>query len=273
MRTTTLQYRKWTPWVSVASVALLGGCQAIGIDLKGVSDAVSALADPLVAQAVVIGFEDPDAKELQFLVDAGLLQSGTMINVYVANAANAANIAKAPVNGARVVLETEDDAFGAPRIGEGSYSIDPTDAISYEDEEEWTLWIDAGREEASWIDVILPPAAELDFPPHPGIGKDIELDLTGQGYNSADIWVYDEHGIPTWANFPTTITELYNQSLATDPLLDVVIPGTAFPRAGTYTIAFGAMVHNSDEQLSDLNKLLSRGMSGKVRFYQVTIEK
>jgi hypothetical protein len=249
----------------------LSGCQVIGIDLQGVSDAVSALADPLVAQAVVLGFEDPEAKELQILVDAGILTPGVTVNVYAANAANAANIANAPLNGARVVLETEDDAYGAPRVGEGSYTIDPTDQIEYVDEEEWTIWIDAGREKASWIDVILPPAADLGLPRRHGEGNDLEIDLTGQGYNSAVVWVYDDRGLPTWANYPENITEVYNQSLATAPLDLLTIPGSAFPDVGMYTISFGAMVHNSDAQLSDLNKLLSRGMSGKVEFYTLEV--
>jgi hypothetical protein len=244
----------------------------IGIDLEGVEDAVSALADPLVAQAVVLGFEDPEAEEIEALVDAGLLNTGVTINMYLANAANAADIAKAPVNGARVVLETPEDAYGAPRTGEGTYRIDSAEEeIEYADEDEWMLWADAGREKASRVDVILPPAAEIDLPKHHDEGKDLELDLTGQGYNSTIIWVYDDRGIPTWGNYPENITEVYNRSLAAEPLEVVTIPGAAFPHTGIYALGIAAMVHNSDEQLIEVNALLSRGMSGKTRFFTLDV--
>ena len=257
------------PWIPV--LILCSGCQVIGIDLKGVQEAVSALADPLVAQAVVLGFEEPEGKAFEILADLNLIEPGVTANVYVANAANASKLADAPVNGARVVVETPDDAYGAPRVGEGKYSIDPTDEIDYIDEDEWTLWVDAGRPKPSWIDVVLPPAAELDLPRRHDTGEDLEIDLSGQGYNSTMIWVYDETGLPTWVNYPTTITEVYNRSLATDPLEIVTIPGSAFPRVGEYSIGIAGMVHNSDEQLDNVNKLLSRGMSGKTRFYTQTV--
>jgi hypothetical protein len=239
-------------FLSFGFVVAGSGCQMIGIDLEGVEDAVSALADPLVAQAVVLGFEDPESKELEALVDAGLLDTDVTIQMYLANAANAADIAKAPMNGARVVLETPDDAYGAPRTGEGTYSIDSTEkGIEYVDEDEWMLWADAGREKPSRIDVILPPAAEIDLPKHHDEGKDL--------------------GIPTWGNYPKNITEVYNRSLAAEPLETVTIPGSAFPHTGVYALGIAAMVHNSDEQLIEVNTLLSRGMSGKTRFFTLDV--
>lgn len=270
MRSTAMR-----PWLSATAllvgIASTSGCQLVGIDLKGVEDAFTALTDPLVAQAIVLGTEEPEIDALQPLMDLGLIEPGVTIQVYLANAASAADIESAPLSSARVVLETPDDAYGVESLGSGAYALGVAAAIPYVEEQEWTVWADAGREEASWIDLILPQAAELNLPKHHDADKALDLDLTGQGYNSATVFVYDPLGVPTWGNYPTSITDLYNRSLATDQLTTLTIPAEAFPKPGLYAIGFAGMVHNSDEQLDGVNKLLSRGMSGKTTFVTLDV--
>lgn len=258
------------PWLSTSALlvgfASTAGCQFVGIDLKGVEDAVSGLTDPLVAQAIVLGTEEPEIEALQPLMDLGVIKPGVTIQVYLANAASAADIEKAPLSSARVVLETPDDAYGVDSLGSGAYALGVDAQIPYVEEQEWTVWAEAGREEASWIDLVLPQAADLALPKHHDAGKALDLDLANQGFNSATVFVYDPLGVPTWGNYPTSITDLYNRSLATEPLTTLTIPAEAFPKPGIYAIGFAGMVHNSDEQLDGVNKLLSRGMSGKTTF-------
>src|SRR5688500_6101029 len=112
------------PYVLMA-LPLLTGCQAIGdsigIDFQGVEDVVEALTDPLVAQGIVLGVEEPRARELQPLVENGLVNLGVTVTVFLANAADAADMAKAPVENASVVIETPDDATAADSGGTWSY--------------------------------------------------------------------------------------------------------------------------------------------------------
>jgi len=119
--------------------------------------------------------------------------------------------------------------------------------------------------------VVLPSAAELDLPSSTDEEADLVLDFSGQGFHSAIVTVFQLGGGPTWTNYPTSINDVYTRSLAHDPLEELVIPGVAFPRRGVYGIAVAAMVHNDDEQLSELNKLLSRGMSGLMRVESITV--
>ncbi|MEQ1503774.1 MAG: hypothetical protein ABMB14_16155 [Myxococcota bacterium] len=258
----------------LAFTVLLSGCSFVGIDLEGVEDAVSGITDPVVEQGLVLGIEDPDIKELEPLVKAGIITPGVTVSVFLANAADAANIQQAPMNGARVVLELEDgESFDAPRVGEGTYTLDVgANDIQYVEEDIWTLWADSGRETASWIDVILPPAADPHLPDSHDTNTALDLDFTGQGFHSAIVMVNDGLGIPTWTNYPTSITDIYNQSLASDPLELLTIPEGAFPRKGTYAIGVAAMVHNDDGQLGEVNKLLSRGMSGKMTWSKLEVK-
>lgn len=265
------------PYVLTALPALLMGCQAIGesigIDIQGVEDAVEGLTDPLVAQGIVLGVEEPQARELQPLVENGLINPGVTVTVFLANAAEAADMGKAPVDGANVVVQTPDDATTADSIATGSYSYKAAqDGLQYIENDTWTLWADAGREKASWIDVVLPPAADLGLPNFIDQSADLTIDLEGQGFNSAIVMVFDLGGGPTWTNYPTSINDVYSRSLAHDPLNELVIPGIAFPRKGIYGISVAGMVHNDDEQLGELNKLLSRGMSGLMHVESVTVK-
>jgi len=265
------------PYLLTALPALIG-CQpigeAIGIDLQGVEDAVEGLTDPMVAQGIVLGIETPQAKELDPLIEVGLIRPGVTVNIFLANAAAASDLGKAPVDGAEVVIQTPEDATTADALATGAYSYEatPNDGLEYVAEETWTLWADAGREKASWIDVVLPPAAELNLPAFIDVNQDLTLDFTDQGFNSAIIFVFDLAAGPTWGNYPTSIDEVYSRSLGHDPLNELVIPAEAFPRPGLYAISVAAMVHNDDEQLGELNKLLSRGMSGLMHVEAVTVK-
>jgi hypothetical protein len=262
------------PFVLAAIPALMG-CQsigeAIGIDIEGVEEVVSGLTDPMVAQAIVIGVEPPSARELEPLVEAGLVNPGVTVQVFLADAADAADMANAPINGADVIIETPDDAVRAAALGTGSYAYEASGEVAYVPDDLWTLWADAGREKASWVDVVLPPAAELDLPAFTDADTELALDFRDQGYHSAIVTVFQLGGGPTWTNYPTSINEVYERSLAHDPLEEIVIPGAAFPRRGVYGIAVAAMVHNDDEQLGEVNKLLSRGLSGLMRVESITV--
>ena len=94
----------------------------------------------------------------------------------------------------------------------------------------------------------------------------------------AGVQLGDRHGVrarggPTWTNYPTSINDVLDaRSLAHDPLNELLIPGIAFPRPGVYGISVAGMVHNDDEQLGELNKLLSRGMSGLMHVEAVTVK-
>ena len=140
------------PYVLTALPALLMGCQAIGesigIDIQGVEDAVEGLTDPLVAQGIVLGVEEPQARELQPLVNNGLVNPGVTVTVFLANAAEAADMGKAPVDGADVIVQTPDDASTTDATGSYSYKA-AQNGLQYIENDTWTLWADAGREKAS----------------------------------------------------------------------------------------------------------------------------
>ena len=109
-------------------VLLLGGCDLIdqGRDLIG------DLTNPLVTQALVLGVAPPDeASDIDLPSEYA---EGAGATVFLADAADVADLENAPISGATVTLHGQ--AVG--ELAPGSYALEPG-AISYESGGTWQL--------------------------------------------------------------------------------------------------------------------------------------
>lgn len=253
-------------------LALLGGCFLFD-KIEDVGDAIEGLTNPLVAQGIVLGVEEPQQEELQPLVDAGLLVPGTGVTVFLADAADADEMDEAPVAGALVVVDTSDGPVDASEREAGLYSVDPgPESPGYVDGAVWTALADVGDGKPHAIGFPLPPAAVLVLPALHTTNTGLELDLTGQGFHSALVIVTEVTSAQTtYSSEPVSIEDLYSLSSNEQELGVYPLPPEAFPIPGTYALGVAGMQNGTDDDLEGVNTLLSRGMAGKMRFFPIVV--
>jgi hypothetical protein len=248
-----------------------GWFDAVKEDVDGVVDDIEGLTNPLLAQAIVLGVEEPSAPELQPLIDAGVLVPGTGVSLFLADAASADQIEESLVSGAAVVLDTPSVNASVDETEEGVYTVDPvTGQLTYVDDQSWTLFVDIGDGEPHTMRVALPPAVDLDPPQLHDAGLPLDLDLTGQGYASTLIVVTDvATGDTTYTTQPESAEEVYEITSAAELVAIVTVPASAFPRPGTYALGVAGMTKNVDDDIEGMNTLLSGGMAGKMRIFPI----
>ena len=140
-------------------VLLLGGCDLIdqGRDLIG------DLTNPLVTQALVLGVAPPDeASDIDLPSEYA---EGAGATVFLADAADVADLENAPISGATVTLHGQ--AVG--ELAPGSYALEPG-AISYESGGTWQLAVTLSGDTATAA-VDLPPAASFTVPSGDGASR------------------------------------------------------------------------------------------------------
>jgi hypothetical protein len=243
-------------------------------DVDGVVDDIEGATTPILGQGFLLGIESPQQPELQPLVESGVLEPGTGMTLFLADAASADQIEESLVSGAIVAVDTPAGRVSAVESEQGVYTIDPvTGELAYEDGERWTILLDVGDAEIRGMHIDLPPAAEVDLPTFHDAGAPIELDLTGQGFHSTLLVVTDvTTGNTTYTSEPESAEELYELTAQSVEVGVVTVPGSAFPGAGTYALGIAGMQHDTDEDLVGLNTILSRGMAGKMRIFPVIVQ-
>ena len=149
--------------------------------------------------------------------------------------------------------------------GEGFYALNQDDGLEYVDQEMVTIIFedDAGTHS---ISNVLPSSAEFDLPDDHAAGRDVTIDLTGQGFTSYLVAVTRfPDGELVYSNEPTSFSDIYDLSHAETDVTEVVIPGDSFAEEGVYAIALSALVGNETEDMVELNTILSSLLAGKVK--------
>ncbi len=254
---------------------VLSGCgilQGARDKVDGIKDAISGLTNPLISQGIILGVQEPDDQRLAEMLDKSDFDSGTGISVFLADAASAGEAENAPVSGASVtVLGT--DTMVADEDATGLYTIPPTpDSLPYVVDDAWEVQVAIQDvEEVSTIGVTLPPVATVVVPLEHAPLQLLELDFTGQAFDSAFIVVVDQGGVVTYTNEPTDISDVLAMTQSAEPITLVEIPAEAFPTEGAYAVGVAGMLHSEGADVENMNTLLSSLMAGKMRFYPTTV--
>ena len=253
--------------MTTSMVLALTGCGLFD-KIKETTETLEGLTNPLVAQGLILGVEEPESEDIS-LEDAGYAP-GTTVTVFLADATDAADMENAPIEGATVKVSGGSANATASEEQPGAYLIDPTEGLAYAASSLWTLsaTID-GRDEASTATISLPAAAAVTVPEtQDETGQPLSLDLTGQGFASALVVVFNaECGEFTYSNEPNSVTEIYNFGHGDGEATEVEIPGSAFPEEGVYAVGIAGMVHTTADDLNNFNTALSTFMAGKMVIY------
>lgn len=235
----------------------LGGCQII----QDGQDLLSGLTNPLATQAIVLGVETPsDAEDIEFPDE---FSDGAGATVFLADAADVADIDNAPVSGANVTLEGESLSEDAS----GTYLLEP-DALSYEAETTWTTQIEIGGDTAEGR-ISLPAAASFEVPSGLPSGEGVTIDLTGQGFDGAFVVVVRADGEITFDNRPETPRAFYDFTRG-DPATTIDIPAEAFDEGAVFAIGVAGIRSTTGRDAVDaMNTALSTLMAGQMVFEPV----
>jgi hypothetical protein len=238
---------------------ILGGCDAIN---EG-RDLLEGLTNPLVSVALVLGVEPPEGAQD---IDLPAEFAGAGATVFLADAADVADLENAPVQGANVRLQAATLQESAP----GTYLMNPG-AETYQDGATWTLGVSVGSGASASADIELPPPAEFALPDSLAVNAGTSVDLTGQDFDGALVVVLDQNGSITFDNRPSDVRAVYELARG-EPAGQIDIPGTAFPQAGAYLIGVAGLRGTSGaDTVEKMNSVLTTRTAGKLRFEPVLV--
>jgi hypothetical protein len=254
----------------------LTGCEAV----KKISDSISGLLNPLVAQGMVLTVQAPDNSVLD--LSKTPYEAGTTFTLFLGDAKEADDIDNAPVSGAVVQLDNG-GTITVPEVEGGLYALTPGDGngdLVFQEGASWTTTIsrtavdDDGAEqiEISTGTVELADSAPVTVETTHTHGQDLVVPFP-TGFHASIIAVMDvTTGTVTFSNEPEDIKELYEFSTGDDEISEVVIPASAFPDDNTaYAVGVAPVVHTTDDDVDNMNTALSKFMSGTMTFHAVVV--
>lgn len=250
-----------TRTVLLATLPLLAtGCDLID---QG-REIFDGLTNPLVAQTIVLGVQLPDdAGDIEFPDE---FADGVAASVFLADAADVADLENAPIGDAEVTLQGETVGETQP----GAYLMEPG-SLTYTANATWDITIAVGDGTAT-AEVDLPPPANFSPPMQHSANTPLSVDMTGQDFDGALLVVVDQDGTITFDNRPADIRDVYNLARGGDPPTVVEIPGTAFPSAGAYAVGVaGVRSTNGADRMDSMNTVLSSAMAGQLVFRPLAV--
>jgi hypothetical protein len=257
-------HRTHNTLLSTLALLTLSGCEQIA-DLQ---ETVNGLTNPLVGQGLVIGVEPPDSDSGIDLSQSNFSQNA-WAELYLADAASVDDMGDAPVTGATASLSSASN--GSLALGEaasGRYTIDEDGGLVY-GLEATTLSVDLEDGSHSMV-VTAPDAPDAALATTHGVNTPLDVDLTGQGFDSTLVVVFDVASFEvTFSNEPEDIGALYEFSHGGNGST-VEVPATAFTEQTLYAVGVAGLVNAEAADLTELNTALSGMMAGKFRFYPVS---
>jgi hypothetical protein len=220
----------------------------------------------LVADGVILSFVPPEAGGIDF--ENTPYSEGTITTIGLADAANAADLANAPVTGAAVTIRGNIQT-DAPETSPGVYTVELGSELQYTPNQTWNIDINpSDADEIATVTINLPESVDLStVPEEHSQSQPLMVDLSGKGYNSAIVIVLDgATGNTTYSNEPKTITDLYNFMTGDDEITIVEIPADAFPNQTLYMVGVAGMVHTTEDDIEGVNTALSKFMAGQMQF-------
>ncbi len=251
---------------SILACALLlstAGCD----QLSDISDKVEGITNSFVVEAFFLGVEPPEDETIALALEGTDFASGARATAFLADAAEVTDIENAPIKGAALSLVSS--ANGSVTMAEGD--VDGQYGSNGDDGLEYTSGVDVTIE-ADWDDedrailVGAPPAPEPGIESAHTAGQDLDIDLSGQGFDAALVVVIDTATSQVvFSNEPSDITELYDFSHGEGEVA-VTVPGDALGDETIYAVGVAGLVNADVEDFDNINTVLSTFMAGKFTF-------
>lgn len=242
-------------------LAALPGCELFQTG----TDIIDGLLNPLVAGGIVVAVEAPQSDDTgltgEFDLAAAGLDEGTTMNLFLARANDVTEIESAPVVDATVTI----DGVEANMETDGLYVVGPGN-LEWSEGSSWDIEATFPEAPTATATVTLPQAATFTLPV---LVQDtpITIDLTGQGFDSALVVVFEAGSGLTYSNEPTTAREFYDFTHTGGEVVTTLeIPGDAFPEPGFYAVGVAGLAHTTADDLLEMNTALSTVTSGKMVF-------
>ena len=240
-------------------------------ELEKVKDTIEGLTNPMVVEVIVLGLEEPEHEGLAAALEAGEVELGTSVAVFVADSDSSEEVNENTIDDATVEVETDDATLAAAHdAATGAYLVEPGDGAVYTAGSTWHIRVEQGDAVAE-LNGELPESLEVTVPEEHEPATDLVLNLNGSDHDSALAMVVDLNGEVTWTNQPETAEDYLSWLLDETPLTTLTIPAEAFPDPSFYVVGLAGLKHSKGaDHVSGANSLLSAMMAGKMHFYPVT---
>ena len=188
---------------------------------------------------------------------------GTQAATYLVSAEVMDGSEPSPVTRADVVLTTDGGTTATLEEDAGGlYSGDQEDGLDYQPGELVTVTADY-NDETHTIAVTAPEPPEYDAPEEHALDTELMIDISGQGYDSALVFVAyfgtEGEGGVVYSNKPEDFQELYSFAYPDETSTDVsvTIPAETFENEGLYVISLGGVVAGENDDMDNVNVALS----------------
>jgi hypothetical protein len=243
------------------SLLALAGCSVV--------DKLEGLTNPLVAEALVLGVQEPSTAELD--PAAAGLPPGAGATVFLADAKSVDDLEDAPVGGADVVYRDSTGSYPMSEDDAGEYRVDSveTDGFDYvaDDHAEITATIEG---EDHTVSVRTSAPVEVAIPLTHAAGQPLTVDASAADIDNLLVVVFRaDDGEVVFSNEPKDIGEFYD--LAHAPGTRVVeIRGDALAAETLYGVGVAGLTNGVESEFVSVNTALSAIMAGELRFYPVS---
>ena len=235
----------------------------------GIQDKLEGLINPLVAEALVLGIEEPSTDELD--PGAAGLKPGVGATVFLADAKDVADIENAPVGGADVAYSDSSGSFAMEEDDLGEYRVSSVDQQGFEyvadGDAEIAATIDG---EAHTVTVQKPGPVVLDVPLQHTAGQPLVLDASGEDIDNLLVVVFRaDRGEVVFSNRPDSVRDYYDLGHSSGEVT-VTVDGDALSAQTLYGVGAAGLTNGEESEFENVNTVLSAIMAGEMRFYPVT---
>ena len=235
----------------------------------GIKDKIEGLTNPLVAEALVLGIEEPSTDEID--PSAAGLEPGVGATVFLADAKSVTDLENAPVGGADVAYSDSSGSFPMEEDSSGEYRVDSVD------EQDFDYVADGDAEVSATIDgaahtvtVHKPGPVELDVPLQHTAGQPLVLDASGEDVDKLLVVVFRaDTGEVVFSNRPNSVRDYYDLGHGSGEVT-VTVDGDALSAQTLYGIGAAGLTNGDESSFESVNTVLSAFMAGEMRFYPLT---
>jgi hypothetical protein len=250
--------------ISLLLPFLMVGC-GVKDKIEDLKEELDSLTNRFVISTIYIGTEEftDDRVDLSSIEE----MRGTQVAVYLAEVTDIDNVD--PVEGASIVVSTDGGTSAdIQEESSGLYAGNQDDGLDYQENELVTVTADDGDTHS--VSTIAPEAPEYDLPDEHGLGEELTIDISGQGFDSALTFVayfgLDGVGELVYSNEPRSFKELYNFAYPDEANTEVsvTIPADAFEQEGLYVIGLGGVVGAEKDDMDNVNTIFSSLLATKM---------
>ncbi len=245
----------------------LGGCSLIG----SLGDELSKYTETTTMQGLALNVAEPENDEVaNALAELPEWSPGIgRATIFLADAANVADLSNAPIRGAAVTLRAK--SFGALALDEGDAGRYETEDLDYPQGQELEVVIEGDTTHRA--STIAPVGLKnLRLPESSAMNRTIVVDASNEDIDALLVVVVEVGtGKVIYDSTPTSVEDMYAFSHGDGPTR-VELDGSLFDRAGLYAIGVSGLERAGEGTYEELNVLLSTFMAGEVVFHSVLIE-